>query len=687
MTYIKPIPLEDLPYTPVELGDMLETGEKEKEIEVEGYGKGRLVISKQNKNKPFFYADEANIPANKKAAKQLQIAETLVNAPVQLAPFLAPFGAKSKPTNVILQQPGKTQKVPITKGGQTIFQQRKSNKQTLKRLKTEERIEDVTGFGDKSIIIDDVMSQRPFTTAEIVKVAKRNKISFTQAEEYLKLKLKGSEPTGTLNPGSSRLSRGYKKGGLFDPNRDDTIMYSSSTPSGEPIPPKKRKERRIGIDVSSNEKVKQSLLKDEQIELPPAYLGGPKEFREKADFFDVSAAIMGGGKEDMIDPETGKYFTYDRLATTEFGKSKKNKNRTIIFNHIKKNIGAENITREEFDKYATEQAAAEVDLRDAIRLLNLRAYASARYIDLKPYDTKEKLLAFLGEINKAKRPPKRRRDRETKEFTEDLESFEARTEIWKLETAPFQQYTDYKETYDYGHINSAKNLHRQGDVGANRISNTEIEASHNIVSRDPATQKSIEILQEGNRERGARRDFLPSVQMMRNTSATVIEDFVKWKAAQPGAEGPNLTAILDKFMPREQHDNFLKFIQKRFYERRRMSGSLREFMEEELDIPYEAFKKFPNKLKLKVKALYDEYNEKFGNVLGIQQYAQGQQWMQEAVDEFIGLHHFDKDKRLRTTKDDIQLKDIPDEQYEMFISEETPRSILDLLNKIYPTDE
>ena len=213
--YVQPIPVENLPYTPAVLGEMLENKEREREIEIEGLGKGRLVISKQNKNKPFFYADEANIPANKKAAKQLQIAETLVNAPVQLAPFLAPFGAKSKPTNVILKQPGKTQKVPITKGGQTIFQQRKSNKQTLKRLKTEERIEDVTGFGDKSIIIDDVMSQRPFTTAEVVKVAKRNKISFVQAEEYLKLKNLGTPPKGTIKPDSTRMLA--KGEGTYDP--------------------------------------------------------------------------------------------------------------------------------------------------------------------------------------------------------------------------------------------------------------------------------------------------------------------------------------------------------------------------------------------------------------------------------------------------------------------------------------
>ena len=423
-------------------------------------------------------------------------------------------------------------------------------------------------------------------------------------------------------------------------------------------------------DLSSNEKIKQSLLKDEKIELPATYKGGPRTFREKADFFDVSAAIIGGGKEDMIDPETGEFYEYDRLASTEFGKSKKNKHRDIIFNHIRDNIGADRITREEFNRYADEQVAAEIDLRNAIRLLNLKSYAANRYVDLTPYDTKEKQLAFLNEINKAKRPPTRRKDRNTGEFTEDEESFEARTEIWKLETAPFQQYTDYKETFDYGHIISAKTGFRTGDVGMNRISNTEIEAAHNIVSRDPRTQKIIEILQEGNRERGARRDYLPSIQMMRNTSATVVEDFVKWQSSQPGAKGPNLTAILDKFMPREQHDNYLKYIQKRFNEERSLSGSLKQFLENEIGIPYEDYVKFPNRLKLKAKALYKKDQKESGNVIGKQQYAQGTKWMQEAADTFIQLHHFDKNKRLRTTKEDTQLQDIDD----------TPKNFQDLLD-------
>ena len=80
--YTKPIPLDKLPETPAVYGEMIkEYNETKKtvsrDIEVEGLGKGRLVLSKQNKGKPFFYADEANIEANQKAAKQLQTADQI----------------------------------------------------------------------------------------------------------------------------------------------------------------------------------------------------------------------------------------------------------------------------------------------------------------------------------------------------------------------------------------------------------------------------------------------------------------------------------------------------------------------------------------------------------------------------------------------------------------------------------
>ena len=178
MTYTKPIPLEDLPYTPVELGDMLETGEKEREIEVDGYGKGRLVISKQNKNKPFFYADEANIPANQKAAKQLQIAENLANAPLQLAPLLA-----------------------LGTGLPRIAKNRTRAEIKKARMSADETFKDNAVNLNKTV--DGVFQMPSNQYKDIVRIAKKTKISYKQAEEYYNLKISGIEPTGTINPGSS----------------------------------------------------------------------------------------------------------------------------------------------------------------------------------------------------------------------------------------------------------------------------------------------------------------------------------------------------------------------------------------------------------------------------------------------------------------------------------------------------
>ena len=607
MSYIKPIPLEELPYTPVELGEMLENDEKEREIEVEGYGKGRLVISRQNKNKPFFYADEANIPANLKAAKQLQIAETAFNAPLLLSPLL-----------------GLATGIPKIAKDRTRAQIKKA------RMSADES--NLEGAINLKQTVDGVFNMPSQQVRDIVRIAKKNKISYKQAEEYLNLKLKGVEPKGTLNPGSDRLSRGYKKGGLFDPNRDDTIMYSSTPDQPRPkLPPK----------ITTNEKMKKALLNDEAIILNPTYRGGKITVRDEADFFDVSAALIGPGQETKKDSK-GRKIPYDRKGVTEFG-SAKSAQRDKIYKHLQAALGPKNITRTEFNKYAKEQVEAEKDLRKAIKLLNLRAYAAEKGIDLSEYPTKEAQLEFLNQINKAKR---------------------AKT-----------NYTDYRETFDYGHIISAKTGFRLEDLGMNRISNTEIEAAHNIVSRDPYTQKIIEILQEGNRERGSRRDFIPEVQMMRNTAGTVVEDFIKWRSNQPGAKGPNLYKILDNFIPREQHENYLRFVQKRFYEKRQVAGSFKQYLENELGMPYKRFNKLGRKLQLQIRRDYEKEVAEAGIVIGRQQYDQAYQWMREAIDEFIGLHHLDKAKRIRGPKEAGALYDIEDLM---------PRDIETLLDMILP---
>ena len=609
--YIKPIPLEELPYTPVELGEMLENNEKEREIEVEGYGKGRLVISQQNNNKPFFYADEANIPANQRAAKQLQVAETAFNAPLLLSPIL-----------------GLASGIPKIVKDKTRAQIKKA------RMSADES--NLEGAITLDKFVDGVFqmpSQQFNRVKDIVRIAKKNKISYKQAEEYLNLKLRGIEPKGTLNPGSDRLSRGFRKGGLFDPNRDDTIMYSSTPDQPRPkLPPK----------VTTNEKIKQALLNDEAVILPATYKGGPKEIRKEADFFDVSAALIGPGQETMKDYK-GRKIPYDRKGVTEFGGTRSSQ-RDKVYKHLQAALGPKNITRTEFNKYAKEQIEAEKDLRKAIKLLNLRSYAANKGIDLSEYPTKEAQLEFLNFINKRKR-------------------------------AKDPKYIDYKETFDYGHIISAKTGFRLEDLGMNRISNTEIESARNIVSRDPYTQKIIEILQEGNRERGSRRDFIPEVQMMRNTAGTVVEDFVKWKANQPGAKGPNLTEILDKFIPRELHENYLRFVQKRFYEKRQVAGSFKEFLEYEEGIPYERFKKLGRRLQLQLRKAYEKEVAEAGIVIGKQQYDLAYRWMREAIDEFIGLHHLHKDKRIRGPKETGALYDIEDLM---------PRDIETLLDMILP---
>lgn len=95
----------------------------------EGLGKGQVVIS-DDKEKgtvtrwvPYMgkeWVDKQNL--------KFQQAEAIMNAPLHLAPLLAPFYARSKPTNVVLQEGNIKRNVPITQGGKTFLQQKSSNK-------------------------------------------------------------------------------------------------------------------------------------------------------------------------------------------------------------------------------------------------------------------------------------------------------------------------------------------------------------------------------------------------------------------------------------------------------------------------------------------------------------------------------------------------------------------------------
>ena len=211
-TYTQPIKLENLPYTPAEYGSMLDehsiTKKKViKEINIDGLGGGRLAITKKS---PYldegrgyhtvFYPDEKNLPFIEQQIKKTEALFTFFNAPALLAPVLAPFTAKSQPVFRIRADGSKHK---ITKGGQNIFQQKKSNKKTLERLKNEQRVENVTGFGDEPIA-SDVFNMPNSKVREIIRIAKRNKISYEKAEAYVNLKEQGIVPQQSINPGTNK---------------------------------------------------------------------------------------------------------------------------------------------------------------------------------------------------------------------------------------------------------------------------------------------------------------------------------------------------------------------------------------------------------------------------------------------------------------------------------------------------
>ena len=141
--YTKPIPLDQLPETPAIYGEMLDEFNEtkrtvERETEVEGLGKGRLVMSQQNDYKPFFYADEANYDANIKAAKQLSVAENIVNLPAIAAPI-----------------------VGIAKGARRLVKQQSLNKAKRTYMKVDESLEQADRLKNSKPVTDAVGNITP----------------------------------------------------------------------------------------------------------------------------------------------------------------------------------------------------------------------------------------------------------------------------------------------------------------------------------------------------------------------------------------------------------------------------------------------------------------------------------------------------------------------------------------------
>lgn len=216
--YKRPIALEDLPYTPAILGEMLENKEKERELEIEGLGKGKLVISKQNKNKPFFYPEQSP-EYIEKASRQLQLAEIGGNLPIITSPLTT-----------------------LGKGVPKIIQSKRQQKIDLAVMKAQETKNLSKNAINLEKTLDGVFQMPSQQVRDIIRIAKKNKISYKKAEEYVNLKNKGVLPSQTLNPGTNagliegnlplnRIMARLKKIGKDRNIPDDMMMIDLGLPS------------------------------------------------------------------------------------------------------------------------------------------------------------------------------------------------------------------------------------------------------------------------------------------------------------------------------------------------------------------------------------------------------------------------------------------------------------------------
>tara|TARA_B100000214_G_scaffold336330_1_gene280200 strand:+ start:60 stop:2162 length:2103 start_codon:yes stop_codon:yes gene_type:complete len=229
--YKKPIALENLPYTPAVLGEMLENKEKEREVDIEGLGKGRLVISKQNNNKPFFYPDQSEEYTAKKS-RQLQIGEIVGNLPLITSPLTT-----------------------LGKGVPKIVKTKRETPRRLMEMSMKESSSE--GAINLKQSIDGAYNMPTQQSANYYKraanVAKKNHISLTDAFKYLDSIQKGIRPDKPIKPGNITgvtnkglikdfTSGSLKKGGLFDPNRDDTTKFMFKEDSMGDYPGRKKNE-------------------------------------------------------------------------------------------------------------------------------------------------------------------------------------------------------------------------------------------------------------------------------------------------------------------------------------------------------------------------------------------------------------------------------------------------------------
>tara|TARA_R100001224_G_C4023246_1_gene150073 strand:+ start:60 stop:2288 length:2229 start_codon:yes stop_codon:yes gene_type:complete len=210
-----------------------------------GKGPGRLYITDKKGVPTFNFYPTPPPEWVEKNAKALAQSEFAANFFIHIAPLVSPFAMKTQPTYRVRADGSKHK---ITEGGKTLLQQRRNNNYIRRYENEGKKIEwlkkNNPGFLDPKAgnvnnaqsAVNNVYNKSPIDVRAIVTIAKKNKISYKQAEAYLEMLRTGVKPNMDIKPGSSmtqqlkeskddNLSRGYREGGILDPKRDDTTKF------------------------------------------------------------------------------------------------------------------------------------------------------------------------------------------------------------------------------------------------------------------------------------------------------------------------------------------------------------------------------------------------------------------------------------------------------------------------------
>ena len=238
----------------------------------------------------------------------------------------------------------------------------------------------------------------------------------------------------------------------------------------------------------------------------------PKEIRKKPPAKTTSERV----REKILrgDPikrggEPGVYSIFDiDLASRGAGKEKRVKYTPTVRSHIEK------IDMNLAKKLQQMYGGTDEQVKAFVKMQNLKHKEIVRVVsrlnDMQKLYAKNVVTGDIGEALKGLVPG-------SPAYNKIID--EAVEEVFQIDKSVF---------FDKGHLVSAKNVFRQGDLGANRASNIFPEIAKNVEKRSRLTDEVIQTVEMGNRARKARMDIPQIVQRAMGTSTSIDEEWLKF---------------------------------------------------------------------------------------------------------------------------------------------------------------